>query len=161
MNVIKMMLKGVGLILIIGQILFNLTQISSILVPVKPSESPANHALQKMGIQNQELAKSYDMVACKTGVSQEMLIALTQTESNFNPKAVSSKGYKGLMQIPVSLTSQDAHIFEGATILKDKLRITGGDMRKAISLYKGYGNQPKGLQQADKVILLYNKLKEV
>ncbi len=158
---IKMIIKGSGLLLVIAYILLNLTQINGMMVPIKtlPMESPAEKALSKIGIKSDKLAVSYDMVSRKMGISQEMLIALTYTESNFNPNAVSSKGYRGLMQIPVHLTSQDAHIFEGANIFKDKLRITNGNVRRAIALYKGYGNHSKGLQQADKVLLLYNRLK--
>jgi hypothetical protein len=123
--------------------------------------TPAQQALTKIGIENESLANSYDFASKQTGISQEMLIALTRTESNFNHSAVSSKGYKGLMQIPHRLESKDAHVLEGATILKNKLRIADGDIRKAIYLYKGYPlNDIRGKEQVEKVMKLYSYLQE-
>ena len=43
--------------------------------------------------------KKIDGYAKKTGLSYPLLLAMIKTESNFNPRAVSHKGAKGLMQL--------------------------------------------------------------
>ncbi len=158
---IRIIIKGSSILVTIVFVLFTLTQLGNILIPIKPSVSPAQVALSKIGIKSKELASSYDMASSRTGISQEMLIALTYTESNFRKMVVSSKNYKGLMQIPYPLWHPDTNILVGAHILNEKIRISNGDVRKAIALYKGYGSSAKGLQKADEVLVLYNKLKDV
>jgi len=160
-TMIKSIIKGCGLLSLMVIVTLTLTQISNIIIPISPPISSAKIALSKMGIKSEKLASSYDMATNSTGISQEMLIALTYTESNFKQKAVSSKNYKGLMQIPYPLWHSDTNILVGAHILNEKIRISNGDIRKAIALYKGYGNTAKGLQKADEVLILYNKLKDV
>lgn len=155
-------LQGCCLLVVMVIISLQVILLQGKLLPVSLLEkSPARQALTKMGVQNLSLANSYDFATQQTGISQEMLIALTHTESNFKPNAISSKGYKGLMQIPQRLESKDAHVLEGATILKNKIRIADGDIRKALSLYKGYPvNDRRGQEQVEKVMKLYNYLRE-
>lgn len=158
----RTILKGMVLLIMFVVLGWELISLQGNLLPVELlSVSPAQQALTKMGIQNLSLANSYDFATQQTGISQEMLIALTHTESSFRSNAVSSKGYCGLMQIPQRLESKDAHVLEGATILKNKIRIADGDIRKALSLYKGYPvNDRRGQEQVEKVMKLYNYLRE-
>jgi hypothetical protein len=70
------------------------------------------------------------------------------------------------MQIPQSKNpihrDEDVNTLIGAKIFMEKLKITDGDHRKAIIIYKGWKlNDPEGKRQADKVIALARKLKEV
>lgn len=88
------------------------------------------------------------------------------SESSFNPKAISSKQYQGLMQIPKSNLllhkEEDVNTLIGAKILIEKLAITKGDMKTALILYKGWElTDPKGKQQAEKVLSLARRLREV
>jgi soluble lytic murein transglycosylase-like protein len=89
------------------------------------------------------------------------IIALMHSESGFDPKATSKKNYKGLMQIPFAIYYEDVNVLIGARIFKEKLKITDGDFRKAITIYKGWPvNHPEGKRQADKVLMLARKIKE-
>jgi len=140
---------------------FHLQQRLIIPVVVKTNNSTIVK-LQSVGINSQEIAKSVEMVSNQTKLSKEFLIALMTTESNGNKYAVSCKGYKGLMQIPHSVYYTDANILIGARIFLEKMQITNQDLEKAICLYKGYPiNSIRGLQQARKVISIYNKLSKM
>ena len=97
----------------------------------------------------------------QTGLSETFISALMFTESNFNPKAVSSKNYQGLMQIPHKVHYEDANCIIGSKIFLEKLKITKGDYKKAIILYKGWSiSDPEGHRQAQKVMDLAVRLKE-
>ena len=66
--------------------------------------------LNSIGVKNNNnLANIIDFAADRYDLSPDFIIALTQTESGFNENAISNKGYKGLMQIPVKVPS-DANI---------------------------------------------------
>jgi soluble lytic murein transglycosylase-like protein len=95
------------------------------------------------------------VAAKQTGLSEPFILSLIFTESSMKPNAVSSKHYKGLMQIPHSVFYEDANILIGARIFLDKLRISKGDYRQAIVRYKGWHvGDPEGYRQADKVLEL-------
>lgn len=65
------------------------------------------------------------------------------------------------MQIPQNVFYEDANTLIGANIFKEKLKITNGDYKKAVILYKGWElSHPEGRRQADKVIKLTMKMKE-
>jgi hypothetical protein len=65
------------------------------------------------------------------------------------------------MQVPYSVYYEDANVLIGARIFMEKLKITKGDYRKALVLYKGWSlGDPKGLAQADKVINLTLRMKK-
>jgi hypothetical protein len=81
------------------------------------------------------------------------------TESGGNKHAVSCKGYKGLMQIPHAVYYEDANLLIGARIFLEKMEQADNNLEKAILLYKGYPiDSERGIQQARKVIRLYDKL---
>lgn len=89
-----------------------------------------------------------------------LIIALIYTESNFNPKAKSHKGYIGLMQTPKTTNYIETDIHYGCTILNEKLKITKGDLLKALTLYKG-GNNEIAYKQATQVLYIYYQIKSV
>jgi soluble lytic murein transglycosylase-like protein len=84
------------------------------------------------------------------------------TESTGNLKAISSLGYKGLMQIPHAVYYADANMLIGAHIFNEKMVQAKGDVVKALCLYKGYPiGSERGIQQARKVLALRDKLKRI
>jgi len=91
------------------------------------------------------IAKLILKVSAENEVRPELLVALVETESTFNPMATSSKGARGLTQILVGDTPIDntkAYDIEynlgvGIKIFKEKLAIADGDVRKALCLYSG------------------------
>lgn len=93
-----------------------------------------------------------------TGINRYMLVALAVTESGIRGSISSSKGYKGIMQVPVWTVSDEINIMTGAGILSKKIEVAGGDILKAIALYKGYGISRKGLEKAETVLTLYRNL---
>ena len=141
-------------------ILYVFMQAYKVIMPV--TLTTVNLTLEKLkvvGVNSKELASIIDFAAKKYNHSPELIIALTQTESNFNEKAVSNMGYNGLMQIPVGVPS-DANILIGSRILREKLILAHGDMQKALCLYKGYKIGSKnGIREANKVIVLCRDIK--
>jgi len=93
-------------------------------------------------------------------VDPVLIVALMYTESSFKVTARSSKGYTGLMQTPSRTGYVEADIMHGASILKEKLQISKGDIHKALTFYKGskYDKNNLGYKQATQVLDLYNKL---
>lgn len=108
------------------------------------------------------LASSIKFSSERCDLSPEFVIALMQTESNFKSKAISSKGYKGLMQIPYAVYDPDSNILIGCKIFVEKMRLANGDTIKAICLYKGYEvGTKRGIEQANKVLRLYSELQSM
>lgn len=99
--------------------------------------------------------------ADKIGVDPILIAALIRTESDFDQSAVSSKGYKGLMQTPVATKQwEDVDILIGCRILEEKIKFAKGDIELALALYKG-GNNPAAKKQAKQVLSLYKRIKEL
>lgn len=85
-----------------------------------------------------------------------------QCESEFKIAAKSKKGYQGLGQTPkaVGRTGYElADLTYAACVYQEKVKIAKGDTKLAWALYKG-GNNPAAKKEADKVFVLYRKLKE-
>lgn len=115
--------------------------------------------MEKMGWPK-KFAPSFVLASQRTGISPEFLISLSKTESEFRERAISSKGYKGLMQIPFDIYEPDANILIGATIFKEKMRLANGSVTRAIILYKGYDlDSKRGREQADAVLEIYKTLR--
>lgn len=132
----------------------------SLMVPIQLKKEPCKieAKMEKMGYPK-HLASAISLASSRTGLETDFLIALMQTESGFRENAISSKGYKGLMQIPHAVYEPDANILIGATIFNEKMRIAKGNLLEAICLYKGYGHgSERGIQKAREVVDLYRKL---
>lgn len=118
--------------------------------------------LQSLGVNSNKIAEAVDIAARQSGLSPAFLIALMYSESTGNPKAVSSKGYKGLMQISHAVYYPDANLIIGAHIFNEKMRITKGDIAEAIRLYKGYPkDSERGESQVRKVLAMYDQLRKM
>lgn len=141
-------------------ILYIFMQAYQMVIPISLVNVSATYKkLKIIGVHNKDIANIIDFAAKKYNHSPELIIALVKTESNFDEKALSSMGYKGLMQISQNVPS-DANILIGSRILREKLEITNGDIKKALCLYKGYSiGTKKGSQEADKVINLCKTIK--
>jgi hypothetical protein len=109
------------------------------------------------------ISKAISNASQLTDISPLLIATLLKTESNFNPKAISSANYKGLMQTPTATYEfADVDVLHGARILQQKLRMSRGDLRQALIYYKG-GSTPQGIiiatGQADDVIQRLENLK--
>ena len=105
--------------------------------------------------------------ASKTyNVDKRLLIAVAKTESDFNPKATSGAGAKGIMQL-MDRTARDLgvtnsydaeqNIMGGAKLLSQLLKKYDGDRNKALAAYNaGTGNVARN--GAERYSRYYNKV---
>jgi len=103
------------------------------------------------------LSRSVANASRVTDFSPALIVALMKTESQFKRDAVSSKGYKGEMQTVWASEYSEVNILFGAKVLETKYRIAGGDLLRALSLYKG-GDNPEARRYAQKTMSLYMTL---
>jgi len=162
MNIIKSVL----LVLLLFVFCFQSVMASQILIPVSvinvEKDLRIERALSIVGVSKnkEKIANAIKTASNEHNLTPEFIIALIHTESTFDKYAVSSKNYNGYMQIPYSLYDARENIMIGSRIMREKLILTNGDLLLAICLYKGWGKNPpkQGLDQARRVINLYNKL---
>jgi len=160
----KILLKGFLMLVVLISVMTVLIMQNNLVSPMKGSELSSKVTAQKMQDLGfpKTLATSVVFAAQRENLEPDFLVALIFTESNFDVKAVSSKGYRGLMQIPHKIYDPDTNILIGAKIFNEKLMMAKGDTVRAIILYKGYGdNYAKGKIQAEKVLSLYHRLRHM
>ena len=114
----------------------------------------------------QDFNEYFDKASTTYNVDKRLLIAVAKTESDFNPKATSGAGAKGIMQLmdgtakSLGVTnSYDAeqNIMGGAKYLSQLLKIYDGDRNKALAAYNaGSGNVAR--YGAEKYSKYYNKV---
>ena len=147
----------------------NLATLVHLVVAIPSKPNSLQEVAMKAGLPNpgEKIMKAVALASEQTGLSEPFLLALIWSESSFKTCAISSKQYQGLMQIPKSSQvfqplhrEEDINTLIGSKIFVEKLKITHGDYRKALVLYKGWPiDHPEGKRQADKVLVLARKLK--
>ncbi len=107
--------------------------------------------------------------AKENNVPPELVIAIVEKESLFNPFAVSSVGAQGLMQVLSGnkpIDKSKAHSLEynlntGTGILREKLTAAKGDLNRALELYSGgAGGYAEGVLICMGRYILYKQSKE-
>lgn len=160
-------LKSIIFTLALVAMMFPIFVTWNILIPVNiKNDTRIEMCLGEVGVYGEhatEVANGIRIASSEHNLKPEFIIALTYTESTFNKYAKSSKNYRGYMQIPFPLYDSRENILIGSRIMREKLALANGDILKAICLYKGWGNNPpyQGIQQAKKVLALYNRLLNV
>jgi soluble lytic murein transglycosylase-like protein len=110
-----------------------------------------SHRLQKkipVADKRISLLKSVHRAASRVGLRPELVLAVIETESNFDRFAISSAGARGLMQIMPfwlerigrpgdNLFDVDTNLRYGCTILRYYLDEEKGDRRRALARYNG------------------------
>ena len=158
--------KSILLFLFVTMTVTQVVEISKIVNPIikvnqiettnNIKENLAALGAPKHEIQN--LSKSIKLASDATNINDRLILALMFTESGFKRWAISPKGYKGLMQTTIaSYDYSDVDTLMGARVLQEKLRITKGDLYKALALYKG-GDNPEAWGQAKKVLEMYTAM---
>lgn len=106
--------------------------------------------------------------AKQVGVSPQLLLAIMERESGFQPNAKSSVGAVGLMQVMgkyhahklgtpnVDLTHPETNIKLGAKVLQEYVKLAGGNLQRALKNYSGGARN-----YANKVLGTYQSLKEL
>lgn len=95
-----------------------------------------------------KLLKDVHYEAARAGLDPNVVLAVIQVESDFNPYAVSSAGARGLMQVMPfwlkrigkpsdNLFQAQTNLRYGCTILKYYLDRSHGDLARALALYNG------------------------
>jgi len=95
-----------------------------------------------------EILKLVHLEANRAGLAPELILAVIETESNFDPYAISVAGAIGLMQIMPfwldeigrpndNLLHVDTNLRYGCTILKFYYDKEKGDLRRALGRYNG------------------------
>jgi soluble lytic murein transglycosylase-like protein len=98
------------------------------------------------------LLKQVHYEARRAGLPPELVLAVIEVESNFNPYAISSAGARGLMQVMPfwlkrigkpgdSLFRVQTNLRYGCTILKYYLDKEGGNLFQALARYNGSRGQ--------------------
>jgi soluble lytic murein transglycosylase-like protein len=117
------------------------------------SEAIVKALNQKTVADNIKTATSYKDIFIeaseKYGVSYDLLTAIAEQESGFNPNAVSHTGAMGIMQIMPATANElklthpfDAYenIMAGANYISQKLKEYNGDLDKALAAYNAGSN---------------------
>lgn len=92
-------------------------------------------------INDVKYAKAINTAAKEYSMDPALIAAIIKAESNFNPKAGSHKGAKGLMQVmPVNADGADLsdpkeNILRGTEIIAGHLENYGGNLDKALAAY--------------------------
>lgn len=98
------------------------------------------------------LLKAIHREATRAGLRPEIVLAVIQIESAFNPYAVSRAGAQGIMQVMPfwkmelgrpqdNLIDLNTNLRYGCTILQHYLQKTGGNLADALAYYNGsYGS---------------------
>jgi len=108
------------------------------------------------------------------GVDTELILAVIAVESTFRERAVSHKGARGLMQIIPryhpkkvraiggvrALFDPRKNIDTGSKILVQYLKLSRGNLRRALLRYNGSLGNPRS-PYADKVLRVYRTLRKV
>lgn len=120
------------------------------------------------------LLKTADKEGRANGLDPLLVLAVVTVESGFNPFAESVFGAQGLMQIipkyhhdKITADKGNAALFDpnenirvGAQILKDYLRITGGNLELALQSYAGAANDPN-MGYSNRVLNEFERLKQI
>ena len=142
-----------------------------------PPGSPARVGLGRIGPpQLHRYAKEFRAAAKRTGVDDAMLRAFAHAESGFDPKAISSKGAQGLMQLMPAVAREYAvadpfspaqSIDGGARHLRQLIRRYKGDLELvaaaynagigAVTQYKGIPPYRETIEYVAKVQVLYDR----
>lgn len=158
---------------VITTIIFVFIIIASVFTSPKPVISLKNETTEKnyqlvecvirsLGVMNSKMRDiSIHIVNASQyhGIDPLLITCLIYTESGFRSKAISHKGYKGLMQTPIMTEYDEVNIIYGISILKDKLKQSNNDLEKAIFMYKG--NRKPADKQAKEMLKLYITVKNI
>lgn len=154
-NVVSLVYKVLYALLICISMYYQITIFNYIIpVKLKTQEEVTSLQAQKFYGISLDTAKLIYKASTDYNFNPMLITALIFTESNFKLNLKSSKGYKGILQTPNSTGFMDVDLRHGLSVLKEKMKITGGDLEAALTLYKG-GNNKVAKTQAKQVIKFY------
>ena len=141
-------------------------------------ENLKEYVIKKSEYDGKNIFNQIEYYSTEYKVPIELVIAVIEVESEFNPCAVSKSGAIGLMQLMpdtaktlrVNINSIDENIKGGVMFLKECLEKNNNDIGLALATYNaGYGNIkkfdsippfPETQEYIQKVVRIYNSLSE-
>ena len=125
--------------------------------PALPTSSVPTKAIACLHMPLNGIEPVISLAASNAGISSDLVRAVIQQESSFNPCAISPKGAMGLMQLMPDTARQfgvsnpfdpGQNIAAGANLLRQLLDRYGGDLALALSAYNA---GPTAVDRAGKV----------
>lgn len=156
------MIRKIIIIILLVCIINIYIEYSKVIIPIDLINYKQQTILKLISIFNitDKMADAIVNSSLQTSINPYLIATIASTESDFIATAISPVGYKGVMQTPTAtMRYVDVDFLHGARILQDKLLYTKGDLRLALTLYKG-GNNKVAKQQADYVLKLYKTVLE-
>lgn len=129
----------VGLLLFIPLLLALVSAFLSVFTASSTNNSGSQEAIGE--IQGVKYADIINEAAARYGVDPALIAAVAKAESNFNPKAGSQAGARGVMQVMpfnakgANLWDPRENIFRGTEILSSHIKKYDGDLEKALAAY--------------------------
>ena len=152
MNVLNGLVKILCIALLSFSI-YNFIEISSLITPVSLDTERARIVteLREEYKVSERLALAIYNAHIVYGFDHKFIAELMQSESGFDPNAISPKGYKGLMQTPSKTGYTTVDVMHGTAILKEKFSLYKNPL-DAVAAYKGGKNVPLARQQAKQML---------
>ena len=122
---------------------------------VNPRDIAVNE-LQEVYDINLKIANAIYNAHVISGYPYKFIAELVLSESGFNPRAVSPKGYKGLLQTPTMTGYINTDLSHGIEILMEKFRMYKNPL-DAIAAYKGGKDVPLAREQARAFLVKYER----
>jgi hypothetical protein len=122
--------------------------------PQRRTENQTDNNIKTGGLKfvPKRFRSTFQEAAARYGVSARLLAAIAQHESGFDPKAVSSAGAQGVMQVMPLHGLNDPfdpkkNIFKGAEIFASYLEAAEGNVRRALAFYNAGPNADESVIQ--------------
>ncbi len=172
LDLISLLTKSFLLVILIGTIVFQLSDRN--ITPIKMVETDKveeikqdlQHLVPKLKEQKEyltDVSKSIKIASDATNINDKLLTSIAYYESKMNSRAISSAGYRGIMQATTHDIYEFAEvdIMRGAKKLEKWIEFRNGNLRYALASYNGGTRPPKmSYEYADDVIKLARKLED-
>jgi hypothetical protein len=108
-----------------------------------------------------EVAKTFYSHGKLKNIDPILLASIAVPESNHNPNAISSKGYRGRMQSTKEKLKDSVEMLNGTEDLLEFMSYAKGNLKTALAMYNGGMKPPQeSYKYADTVLYIYSNAKK-